>query len=82
MTKCTCGGKLQKKSITLEEVILGYPVRVQGAPALVCERCGEEIVSLDLLERIESIVEREIAKENASRDHETRVISHRQLARV
>lgn len=79
MTKCMCGGKLQQRSITLNEVILGISVRVEGAPALVCPECGEEYVSGAFLERLEAIVGHRVSKENAGKKQQPQVIDGRHM---
>ncbi len=79
MTKCRCGGRVEQRLITLDEVILGVPVRVESAPALVCLKCGEEYVSGAFLERLEAIVGHRVSKENAGKTQQPQVIDGRHL---
>lgn len=62
--RCGCGGQLVRRNIELKLQwgASGQPVRLSGVPALVCEKCGEQIVDSAVAARAQ-----EIAREHAAR---------------
>lgn len=57
--KCDlCSGQYQEKPITRSYVHKGRPVVVDGAPALVCDRCGDVLIREEVVAAIEEILEK------------------------
>ncbi len=57
MDRCyRCGGKLEDRAVTIEDIILGHKVIAKHVPAKVCVECGEELISGKLLESLEEYI--------------------------
>ena len=58
--KCSlCQGHYREKSVVISFHREGRTVLVEDVPALVCDLCGDELLTEDTAEQVERLLERE-----------------------